>query len=108
MSKPRSSNEDPRREVARAILAGRLTRAEAARELGVSKEAVSRWTRKERAGDPAGKARSRFVAVSLRDEGSSSGDVVEVRFPSGVVVRLPASLSETYVARLLAAIASSC
>jgi transposase-like protein len=105
-SKSIEKSGDPRRDVARAILDGRLTRAEAARELGVSKEAVSRWARQERA--RSSDARSRFVAVAVRDESPSEVEAVEVVLRSGVVLRLRTSAPEALVVRLVRALASSC
>ena len=105
-SKSKRGADDPRREVARAILAGRLTRAEAARELGLSKEAVSRWVRRERSSSPS--ARSRFVSVSVRDEEPSAPSVVEVVLLSGVRLRVSTSSPDAAIVRLARALDASC
>lgn len=98
-SKSTSDGErDPRREVARAILEGRLTRAEAVRDLGISSEAVRRWVSRER--------RARFVAVDVRDEPPSEVSIVEVLLAGGRVLRVPAAIEASALVRLVRALES--
>ncbi len=95
---PGDGPSDPRREVADAILDGRLTRQEAARELGVSTEAVRRWVAREQ--------RARFVAVDVRDDAASPVAAVEVVVVGGRVLRVPAGVESATLVRLVRALES--
>ena len=94
---PERGLADGRREVAEAILEGRLTRVDAARELGVGVEAIRRWVAKER--------RSRFVAVDVRDDVGSAAAAVEVVLGDRVL-RVPASIETAALVRLVRALES--
>ncbi len=89
---------DPRREVAEAILEGRLTCAEAARELGTSREVVRRWVSQER--------RARFVAIDLRDDAAVPVAVVEVVVAGNRVLRAPTTIEACALVRLVRALES--
>jgi DNA-binding transcriptional regulator LsrR (DeoR family) len=93
------SGGDARRDVAVAVLEGRLTGAEAARELGTSREVVRRWVRRER--------RAGFVAVDVVDDAAACpGLVVEVVMGASRVLRAPATIEPAALIRLVRALES--
>jgi len=98
--RPRHEESDPRREVVDAIRSGRLTRTQAARELGISKEAVSRWVRAAR--DP----HASFVAVSVRDDAPPPVAVVEIVLAGGRVLRVPVGIDAPALVRVVRALES--
>jgi hypothetical protein len=92
-----------RRELVDAICAGRISDAEAARELGVSRSTVAGWVGSDRAS-----GRPRFVAVDVAERGESppGGAAMEVVLDHRLVVRVPRGCDAGEVARLVRALRS--
>jgi transposase-like protein len=89
---------DPRRDVAAAVLQGRLTLVQAARELGTSREVIRRWVSRER--------RAGFVAVDVRADDAGAVAVVEVVVAGKRVLRAPTTIEASALVRLVRALES--
>lgn len=87
-----------RRDVVAEIRAGRVSRAEVASALGVTREAVRRWVRRE-------EAQSRFVAVEVC-AAPEGGATLEVVVAGGRVVRVPPSFDAAELVRVVRALES--
>jgi transposase-like protein len=101
VSNPTAAWSAARRKLVEAVRAGRLSQAEAARELGVSSSTVRDWVRSE-------EAAARFVAVDVRDDAPQPAPAIEVVLAGGRVVRVPPGSDADEVARLVRALEASC
>jgi transposase-like protein len=92
-----------RREVVAAIRSGEISRADAARELGVSASTVRDWERAERTS-----ADHRFVAVEIGDrrEAPRAVAALEVALVGGRVLRVASGFDAGEVVRLVRALES--
>lgn len=101
MSNPTAAWSAARRDLVEAVRAGRLSQAEAARELGVSSSTLRDWVRSEREA-------ARFVAVEVRDDAPRPAPAIEVVLAGGRVVRVPPGFDAEEAAGLVRALEAPC
>jgi transposase-like protein len=105
--RPRVSAEERAQWVAR-YHASQLSTRQFAQQQGLKDGTLQRWIREERRPSPTASEATRFQEVHVSGFASAGAWAAEVLLPGGMVVRLGATASATWMRSLWASLQSSC